>query len=199
MRLQNEDQEASRSMVGFTMFDARTGELQYFRDASGSLNGRTAMDLAERTFRRDDYVAGTPSLYNIYGQYTWIVPLMDKNDVLRQIMLVSARDENIYGYGETKREAFGAYQLEISSQSDEKVVPGEYTDMVEITAEIDRIYKWDKEDNVTIRFLLEGEDRIFTVNASSYPRALFLEPGDEVTISFMDTGEEVQAIEDLEQ
>ncbi|SER84040.1 hypothetical protein [Salipaludibacillus aurantiacus] len=198
MRLQSEGQEASRSMVGFTMFDTRTGELRYFRDASGSLNGRTAMDLAERTFRRDDYIGGTPSLYNIYGQYTWVVPLMDRNNVHRQTMLVNARDENIYGYGESKREAFGAYQLELSSRVDDDVVPGEYTEMVELTAEVERVYKWDREDNVTVRILLEGEDRIFTVNASSYPRAVFIEPGDEISISFIDTGEAVQAIEELD-
>lgn len=197
MRLRGEG-EASRSMVGFTMFDARTGELRYFRDASGSLSGRTAMDLAERTFRRDDYVAGNPSLYNIYGQYTWVVPLMDKNAVLRQIMLVNAKDENIYGYGETKREAFGAYQLELSSKVDDDVVPGEVTDLMELTATVDRVYKWDREDNVTVRILLEGDDRIFTVNASSYPRAVFIEPGDEITIRFLETGEEVQAIEELD-
>lgn len=198
MRLQSEGQEASVSMVGFTMFDARTGDLNYFRDASGMLNGRTAMNLGERTFRRDDYVAGTPSLYNIYGQYTWVVPLMDRNAVFRQVMFVSARDENVYGYGETKREALGAYQLELSSNTDDNIVPGEYTDMVEITAEVERVYKWDRDENVTIRLLLEGEDRIFTVNASSYPRAVFIEPGDEITISFMDSGEDVQAIEELE-
>ncbi|WP_280770245.1 hypothetical protein [Salipaludibacillus daqingensis] len=198
MRLQSDGQEASRSMVGFTLFNARSGELSYFRDASGSLNGRTAMDLAERTFRRDDYIAGTPSLYNIYGQYTWVTPLMDRNNVLRQIMLISASDENVYGHGETKREAFGAYQLEIASKTDDQVVPGEYTDMVEITATVERVYQWDREDNVTVRILLEGEERIFTVNASSYPRAVFIEAGDEITISFMDTGEDVQPIEELD-
>lgn len=198
MRLQNEGQEASNSMVGFTMFDARTGELNYFRDASGMLNGRTAMNLAERTFRRDDYVPGTPSLYNIYGQYTWVVPLMDRNSVFRQVMLVSARDENVYGHGETKRDAFNAYQLELSNNVDDDIVPGELTEMVEITAEVERVYQWDREDNVTIRLLLEGENRIFTVNASSYPRAIFIEPGDEITISFMDSGEDIQVIEELE-
>lgn len=197
MRLQGEG-EASRSMVGFTMFDARTGELRYFRDASGSLNGRTAMDLAERTFRRDDYVAGNPTLYNIYGQYTWVVPLMDRNAVLRQIMLVHAKDENVYGYGETKREAFGAYQLEISANIDDNIVPGELTELKEVTATVERVYKWDRDDNVTVRILLEGDRRIYTVNASSYPRSVFIEAGDEITIRFMDTGEDVQAIDELD-
>ncbi|WP_307323726.1 hypothetical protein [Evansella vedderi] len=197
MRLQGEG-TISQSMVGFTTFDARTGELHYFRDASGMLNGRTAMNLAERTFVRDDYVAGTPSLYNIYGQYTWVVPLMDRNSVLRQIMLVNGSSESVFGHGETKREAFSAYQLALSTRVDENVVPGEITDLVEITATVERVYKWDREDNVTVRLLIEGYDRIFTVNASAYPRAVFIEPGDEITISFMDTGEEVQAIEELD-
>ncbi|WP_257009979.1 hypothetical protein [Evansella halocellulosilytica] len=197
MRLRGSE-ETSNSMVGFTMFDARTGELKYFRDASGSLNGRTAMNLAERTFRRDDYVAGTPSLYNIYGQYTWVVPLMDRNNVLRQIMLVNARSENTYGYGETKREAFGAYQLELSTSVDDDVVPGELTDLTEITTTVERVYQWDREDNVTVRLLLEDHDRIFTVNASAYPRAVFIQPDDEITIRFVDSGEEVQPIEELE-
>lgn len=197
MRLRG-GEETSNSMVGFTMFDARTGELKYFRDASGSLNGRTAMNLAERTFRRDDYVAGTPSLYNIYGQYTWVVPLMDRNNVLRQIMLVNARSENTYGYGETKREAFGAYQLELSTSVDDDVVPGELTDLTEITTTVERVYQWDREDNVTVRLLLEDHDRIFTVNASAYPRAVFIQPDDEITIRFVDSGEEVQPIEELE-
>ncbi|UCZ55237.1 hypothetical protein LGQ02_04285 [Bacillus shivajii] len=197
MRLQT-GQEASNSMVGFTMFDARTGELRYFRDASGSLNGRTAMNLAERTFRRDDYVAGTPTLYNIYGQYTWVVPLMDRNSVLRQIMLVNASSEHIYGYGSTKREAFGAYQLELSTTVDDDMVPGELTDLKEITAMVERVYHWDREDNVTVRLLLEGYDRIFTVNSSSYPRSVFIESGDEITIKFIDSGEDIQPIEELE-
>ncbi|WP_078592462.1 hypothetical protein [Evansella clarkii] len=197
MRLRGEG-EASRSMVGFTMFDARTGELNYYRDASGSLNGRTAMDLAERTFRRDDYVAGTPTLYNIYDNYTWVVPLMDRNAVLRQIMLVNARSENVYGYGETKAEAFRAYQLSLSGAGDDDAQPGAVGDVIELTATVERVYKWDREDNVTVRLLLEGEDRIYTVNASSYPRAVFIEEGDEVTITFLDTGEEVQAIDELD-
>ncbi|MBU9710560.1 hypothetical protein [Evansella tamaricis] len=198
MRLTREGGEVSQSMVGFTMFDARTGELSYFRDASGMLNGRTAMNLAERTFVRDDYVAGTPSLYNVYGQYTWIVPLMDRNAVLRQIMLVNAASESIYGYGETKREAFGAYQLELAAKGDDDIVPGELLDLEELTGTVDRVYKWDREDNVTVRILLEGHERIFTVNASSYPRAVFIEPGDIITISFMDGGEDVQPIEELD-
>ncbi|ADI00285.1 hypothetical protein [Salisediminibacterium selenitireducens] len=197
-RLTGEGEETSRSMIGFTMFDARTGELRYFRDASGSLNGRVAMDLAERTFRRDDYVAGTPSLYNVYGQYTWVVPLMDRNSVLREIMLVNARDENVFGYGDTKREAFGAYQLELATRTDEDIVPGELTDLEEITATVERVYQWDREDSVTVRFLLEDFDRIFTVSSSSYPRAVFLEPGDTVRIEFMDGGEEIQPVEEFE-
>jgi hypothetical protein len=198
MRLQSEGQEASRSMVGFTMFDARTGDLRYFRDASGSLNGRTAMDLAERTFRRDDYVAGTPSLYNIYGQYTWVVPLMDRNSVLREIMLVNGQDENVYGYGETKQEAFNAYQLELSSEVDDEVVPGEFSDMEEETVIVERVYHWDREENVTVRLWMAGKERIFTLNASSHPTAVFIEPGDEITISYMDNNETVQPIEELE-
>ncbi|GEM_PF-2360902 len=198
MRLQNEGEEGSRSMVGFTMFDARTGDLRYFRDASGSLNGRTAMDLAERTFRRDDYVAGTPSLYNIYGQYTWVVPLMDRNSVLREIMLVNARDENIYGYGDTKQEAFNAYQLELSSEVDDDVVPGEFTDMVEETVIVERVYHWDREESVTVRLWLEDQDRIFTLSTNSHPTAVFLEPGDEITVGYMDNNETVQPIEEME-
>ncbi len=198
MRLTDEGEEGSRSMVGFTMFDARTGDLRYFRDASGMLNGRTAMDLAERTFRRDDYVAGTPSLYPIYGQYTWVVPLMDRNAVLREVMLVHAGDENVYGYGSTKREAFNAYQLELSTTVDDDVVPGELTDMVEEEKTIGRVYHWDREENVTVRIWFEGEDRIFTLNASSHPTAVFLEPGDDITIRYMDSGEAVQPIEEMD-
>ncbi|MDG5786057.1 hypothetical protein QA612_01045 [Evansella sp. AB-P1] len=197
MRLVGEGQN-SNSMVGFTMFDARTGELRYFRDASGMLNGRTAMNLAERTFVRDDYVAGAPTLYNIYGQYTWVVPLMDRNSVLRQIMLVNASSESVYGYGPTKRESFSAYSLALSSRIDDDVIPGEITDLVEITANVERVYKWDREDTVTVRILIEGYDRIFTINSSSYPRAVFIDEGDEITIRFMDTGEDVQPIEELE-
>ncbi|CAM3834053.1 hypothetical protein [Alkalicoccus chagannorensis] len=198
MRLQNEGEEASRSMVGFTMFDARTGELRYFRDASGMLNGRTAMDLAERTFRRDDYVAGTPSLYSIYGQYTWVVPLMDRNSVLREIMLVNASDENVYGYGDTKQEAFNAYQLELSSEVDGDVVPGEFTDLVEETVTVERVYHWDREESVTVRLWLEGEERIFTLGSSSHPEAVFIEPGDDISISYVDNNESVQPIEELD-
>ncbi|SES08942.1 tripartite tricarboxylate transporter TctB family protein [Salisediminibacterium halotolerans] len=198
MRLTDEGEEGSNSMIGFTMFNARTGELDYYRDASGALNGRTAMNLAERTFRRDDYVAGTPSLYNMYGQYTWIVPLMDRNNVLREIMLVNSSDENVYGYGSTKQEAFSDYQMELTTETDEDVVPGEYTDLIETEETVDRVYQWDREDSVTVRFTIEGSDTIYSVSSNSYPNAVFLESGDNVAIAYMDTGEEVQSLEEFE-
>lgn len=198
MRLTDDGEEGSNSMIGFTMFNARTGELDYYRDASGGLNGRTAMNLAERTFRRDDYVAGTPSLYNMYGQYTWIVPLMDRNNVLREIMLVNASDENIYGYGSNKQEAFNNYQLELTAKVDDEVVPGEYTDLIETEETVDRVYQWDREDGVTVRFTIEGSDTIYSVNSNSYPNAVFLESGDRIAITYMDTSEEVQSLEEFE-
>ena len=63
----------SGAMVSYSILNARTGKFTFFTEGNGLLNGKSAMNVAEKTFRANKYEAGTPILYtimvNLHGLY----------------------------------------------------------------------------------------------------------------------------------
>lgn len=192
------DEEESGSMVGYTMFNSRTGKLTYYTGANGMLNGRAATQVVEKTFREKQWRGANPILYNIYGEYTWLVPTLDSNGVLRQIVFVNARDEKVVGYGKSKQEALNQYQYAVTSdlQPDTDVAT-DRADIETISGKVESVHKTDRQDDVLIQFILEGEEPIFSVRSSQSPYTIFLEPGHRVKIEYINTGETAVAVKNL--
>ncbi|GGE50624.1 hypothetical protein GCM10011391_31730 [Pullulanibacillus camelliae] len=190
----------SGSMVGYSLLNARTGKLTFYKDANGSLNGKAAMNVAEKTFRAQKYSAGTPTLYMIYGQFTWVVPLMDSNDVFRDMMLINAKNEKVYSADETKRNLFDAYKYQLATRlTGDDTVPNDIAELKEHTGTITDVYKYQAEENTNVEFMIKGLDKVFVVSSENNPYVVFLNKGSKVKIKYVDTDETVTNVKDFER
>ncbi len=188
----------SGSMVGYSLINARSGKLTFYEEANGSLNGKSAINVAEKTFRAEKYEAGTPILYTIYGQFTWVVPLMDSNSVLRQIVLVNAKDEKIYSYSNEKSKLFNDYKYAIATLlKNDNTVPNNIADLKDLNGKISYVYKSEMEGSTVVRFMVEGDKRIFQVSSNDFPYSIFLDKGMDVNVKFIDTEETVVTVQEL--
>ncbi|MFS0661690.1 hypothetical protein AB1L07_22960 [Niallia alba] len=189
----------SGSMVGYSMINARTGALTFYTEANGSLNGKSAINVAEKTFRAQKYEAGTPLLYTIYGQFTWVVPLMDSNHVLREIMLINAKDEKVYSYSTEKTKLFNDYKYAlVTLLKNDKTVPNNIADQKTITGTVSYVYKSEVENSTIVKFMVEDNKTIFQVSSNDFPYSIFLEKGMEISVDYVDTDEVIVTVEKLE-
>ncbi|PKG25134.1 hypothetical protein [Niallia nealsonii] len=188
----------SGSMVGYSMMNARTGKLTFYTDANGSLNGKAAINVAEKTFRAEKYEAGTPLLYTIYGQFTWVVPLMDSNSVLREMMLVNAKDEKIYSHSNAKAKLFNDYKYALATQlKDDKSIPTDIANKKKTAGKISYVYKAEETNSTMVKFMLSGQNKIFQVSSTDFPYSIFIEKGMNVSIDYIDTEELVVSVDSL--
>ncbi|MBA4493087.1 hypothetical protein ACFO25_07615 [Paenactinomyces guangxiensis] len=188
----------SGSMVGYSLVNSRTGELTYYTGTNGILNGRTAMNVVEKTYREKQWKAASPVLYNIYGQYTWVISALDANGVLRKIALVNARDEKVIGAGDSKQEAFNTYQTAISIELDgDSATPSKDVVLTEKTGIVQAVYKATTTNDTIVQMLLEGNDKIFTLRSSKFPYAVFVEKGHRVKLKYLDTKETIVSVKEF--
>ncbi|WP_445505852.1 hypothetical protein [Niallia sp. 03091] len=188
----------SGSMVGYSLLNARTGKITFYTEANGSLNGKSAINVAEKTFRAEKYEAGTPLLYTIYGQFTWVVPLMDSNNVLREMMLVHAKDEKIYSYSNSKIKLFNDYKYALATQlKNDKTVPTDIANNKKATGTVRYVYKAEGQSSTVVKFMLDGQDTIFQVSSTDFPYSVFIEKGMKLSLDYIDTDEAIVSVEHL--
>ncbi|TMW72950.1 type II secretion system protein M [Alteribacter natronophilus] len=188
---------SGNTMVGFSMVNARTGEMTYYggQEARGILNGNAARDRVDRAFERERWVGTQPVLYSIYGQYTWVVPVVDRNNGFQKIALVHADSGRVVS-ADSRREVFNEYQNLLATGLDPDMdIPTDLADEVEETLTVERVTQSTDEGGTIVMILFEERNQIFTVPVNRSQLALFIEPGDELLVEYIDTGENMIAIQ----
>lgn len=187
----------SGAMVGYSLLNTRTGRMTYYNDVSGLLNGKSAMNVAEKTFKQNKYQAGIPNLYTIYNQPTWVVPLMDANDVLREIMLVNAGNENVYSAEINKPALFDNYKYALATKlGDDGIASNHPSQVKALAGAVTHVYQFqDAQSRQTIsEFMIKGSKKIFEVSSKNNPYTVFIKEGDAVSIEYIDTQETVSSV-----
>jgi len=187
----------SGAMVGYSMLNTRTGRITYYSSANGLLNGKSAMNVAEKTFKQNKYEAGIPNLYTIYGQETWVVPLMDSNNVLRELMLIHAKNENVYSAETDKRTLFDNYKYAVATKlGGDSATPTNKALIKKLSGEVTQVYKYQDDDShqTVIQFMIDGSQKIFTVTSGQNPYSVFMKVGDKVSVDYIETDEIVSAV-----
>ncbi|MEB6548681.1 DUF1624 domain-containing protein [Heyndrickxia sporothermodurans] len=185
----------SGSMVSYSILNARTGKFTFYTEGNGLLNGKSAMNVAEKTFRANKYEAGTPILYTIYGQFTWVVPLMDSNHVFRQMMLINAKDEKVYSTGDTKRSLFDDYKYAIATKlGKDETTPTDKALLKSQKGIVSHVYKAETDRGTAVKFMIKGNDKIFVVQSTDFPYSIFIEKGMSVEFNYIDTEETIASV-----
>lgn len=182
--------EGVDSMLGYSLTNARTGQATYYTgnlDAS-YMDSQGNLQIIEKKFIEKKWSGEMPVLYNFYGEASWLTAVLDSNGFLQNYFIVSAANPEISVYAPTPKEALKLYKtalsrggstVEGSSQAEEKNVSGKVL----------RVYKERLGDYTVVSLLLNNGEN-FLVSSETEPLAIYLQEGDDVILTYGDTGEQ---------
>jgi hypothetical protein len=166
------------SMTGFTYTDSRTGTMTYYTSSGGEFNSSAAeRSVAANTLVRQGRLQPTqPILYGIFGQNTWVVPVVADNGKYQSLALVQAAGGHVVvgnpSATSPAADAFANYQSFLGDRA--LGVGGGLAHPVSGT--IDR-YAF---ASGRLYFTLRERRGVFTMIDPADPAALLARPGDRV-------------------
>ncbi|WML48539.1 hypothetical protein RCG23_25525 [Neobacillus sp. PS3-34] len=178
----------SDTMVGFAMMNARNGKIDYYENVSG-VSGSDAKGVSQKgTLKAEDLKGNVRGLFQIYGQPTWLVSLEDKSGVYRYTAFVNVKDAQVYAYAKDVNEALNNYETAIATgMTGQNASASKDAKESVISGSVVSVYKREVKDKTMVQFLLDNSDKIFTVTASEYPYAMFIETGHRLNLTYIDT------------
>lgn len=189
--------EGVDSMLGYSITNSRTGKATYYTGnlEDSYMDSQGVLDIIEKKFIEKKWVGKMPILYNFYGEASWLTPVLDANGFLQNYFIVSAANPEISVYAVTPNEALRQYKTVLqrgggtvdgSSKAEEKQINGTVV----------RVYKEKSGDFTLISFLLDNGLN-FIVSSEKAPLAVYLQPGDVVNMSYLDTGEQFLPVKEV--
>lgn len=186
------------SALGYSLIHARTGELTYYSGEknSGIMDSEGAKQIVNKEFPEKKWEGYMPVLYNIDGNPTWVVNVLDPNGLHKQYAYIKANDSDFVVFGNTASETLDAYRMALLQR------PGnvEATDDAVLenrSGSVARVLVTSTEQGQAVQFLLQNDKTIYTVNASKFPHAIFLQPNDEIEAEILVIDDNNATIETL--
>ncbi|ASN06927.1 DNA-binding protein [Virgibacillus necropolis] len=171
------------SALGYTLINARTGDLTYYNSKknSGIMDSTGAKEIVDKEFPEKNWKGSMPVLYNIDGNPTWIVNVLDPNGLFKKYAYIKASDSDFVVFGDTARETLEAYRLQLLQDPSNVSSSGE-TPLQKRSGEVNRVLVTTQNNGQVVQFLLKGDKTIYTITAGKAPLALFLQAGDNVQL-----------------
>lgn len=190
--------EGVDSMLGYSLTHGRTGEAVYYTGnlEESYMDSQGALAIIEKKFIEKEWQGVMPILYNFYGEASWLTPVLDSNGFLQNYFIVSAANPEISVYGSTPNEALRMYKtaltrggssVEGSSNAEQKTVKGNVL----------RVYKERVGDFTIVSFLLNTGQN-FVVSSQNVPLAIYLQEGDQVVLTYYNTGEMFLPVKEMQ-
>lgn len=189
--------EGVDSMLGYSLTNARTGEATYYTGnlEESYMDSRGALEIIEKKFIEKKWQGEMPILYNFYGEASWLSGVLDSNGFLQNYFIVSAANPEISAYASTPNEALKLYKTALS-RGGSTVDGTSNAEQANVIGKVSRVYKERVNDFTVVSFLLEtGEN--FIVSTETAPLAIYIEPGDTVSILYLATGEQFLPVKDV--
>ncbi|MFL1994692.1 hypothetical protein VYF65_000123 [Lysinibacillus irui] len=189
--------EGVDSMLGYCLTNARTGEATYYTGNldSSYMDSQGNLQIIEKKFIEKKWTGEMPVLYNFYGEASWLTAVLDSNGFLQNYFIVSAANPEISVYATTPKEALKLYKTALS-RGGNTVDGSSNAEEKQASGKVLRVYKERLGDFTTVSFLLNNGEN-YLVSAETEPLAIYLQEGDEVIITYGDTGEQFLPVRSL--
>ncbi|MEK5078999.1 hypothetical protein MKX73_08690 [Solibacillus sp. FSL W7-1436] len=190
--------EGVDSMLGYALTHARTGEATYYTGnlEESYMDSQGALEIIEKKFIEKEWEGEMPILYNFYGEASWLSAVLDANGFLQNYFIVSAANPEISAFGTTPNEALRLYKTALS-RGGSTVDGTSNAEEAKATVKVVRVYKERVGDFTIVSFLANtGEN--FIVSTEVAPFAIYLQEGDQATITYAKTGEDFQPVKSLQ-
>ncbi|GAE94053.1 hypothetical protein JCM21714_3184 [Gracilibacillus boraciitolerans JCM 21714] len=101
------------SALGYTLIHARTGELTYYNGEknNGIMDSEGAKQIVNKEFPEKRWEGYMPVLYNVDGNPTWVVNVLDPNGLHKQYAYIKANDSDFVVFGDTANQTLDAYRM----------------------------------------------------------------------------------------
>ncbi|WP_053219724.1 DNA-binding protein [Virgibacillus senegalensis] len=179
------------SALGYTLINARTAELTYYngKNNNGIMDSKGAKQIVNKEFPEKNWEGSMPILYNVDGNPTWIVNVLDPNGLFKQYAYIKANDSDFVVFGETAQETLAAYRMQLAQETSNPEA-SEDVELETISGEVNRSLVTSTSSGQSVQFILNDDTTIYTVNASKAPLAIFLQQGDrvEMEVKIRDNG-----------
>ena len=170
------DKTGSDSALGYSMINARTGKLTFYR-ANNIMDSDGAKNNANQDYKAQQWKAYMPILYNVNSHPTWVMTILDSTHAIRGYYYLDASDQSVYGTGSTPTSALDAFrQALVNNGSVAGNTNSAKTKAVKGT--VDRVAVVSNQNKVM--FTLKGSKTIYTVNTNDFNFANLVRPNDKV-------------------
>ncbi|UOQ85363.1 DNA-binding protein [Gracilibacillus salinarum] len=179
------------SALGYTLIDARSGELTYYGGEmnNGIMDSEGAKQIVNKEYPEKKWEGYMPVLYNVDGNPTWIVNVLDPNGLHKQYAYIKANDSDFVVFGDTAKETLDAYRMALLQAPGNVGSTGD-VETESVSGEVNRVLVTSTDQGQVVQFLLTDNRTIYSVNASKAPMAIFLKQGDRINaeVRVLDNG-----------
>lgn len=127
------------SNIGVILANERTCEIKYYEIAGA--DEASAMAAAEGEVQQYGYTASFPSIINVNGEATYIMVLVDANNIVKEYAMVNVANYSKVVVAETQEEVFAAYAKKMG-----------FTDLIDDTIEVSAI----EEEPENVNYITES-------------------------------------------
>ena len=137
-----------------------------------------AKENADQNYKAQQWHASMPILYNINGQPTWVMTILDSSHAIRGYYYLDAKDQSISGNGNNPTDALDDFrQALVNNNATAKNTPNVHQQSISGT--VDRCAVITNKNKVM--FTLQNSKTIYTINTDDFPKANLLRTGDNVS------------------
>lgn len=171
-----------QSIVGFVLMNQRTKETRFY-SVTGAVES-SAQSSAEGQVQNLGYKATFPLLLNIADQPTYFVALKDDSGLVKKYALVNVQKYQIVAIGDTVSECQKNYQALLRTNG-----VGEQQEAAaakKATGKIQKIAQTVQDGNSHFYVVLEGDSRLYDVDAAKFLEFLRYDVGNTVTLEYVE-------------
>lgn len=189
--------EGVDSMLGYALTDGRTGEATYYTGnlEESYMDSQGALQIIEKKFIEKKWSGEMPVLYNFYGEASWLTPVLDSNGFLQNYFIVSAANPEISVYGTTPNEALKLYKTALQ-RGGSSVDGSADAEEAKTAVTVARVFK-ERVGDFTLISILAEDGRNFLVSSEAVPLSIYIQEGDKLSITYLETGELFLPVKEL--
>lgn len=169
------------SVTGYVYANTRTGKITISSETANAMTPKRAKQLAVNKLRQTKWRATMPLLYLIDQKQTWIVSMVDSQNVFQKYVYIKADGNglnNTIAIGDNADEALFNYRILFTGET--TTAKNESSRRITKTGIIERVNRYN-EDNV--RFTFKGQKIVYNISVKRDANSIFLEPNDKIKVT----------------
>ncbi|HEY7023320.1 MAG TPA: hypothetical protein VH349_19525 [Ktedonobacterales bacterium] len=191
--------QTDRSSTGVVLFNTRENAGTLYPLTGIGVSDDVVKTITSNPSNIRNYGVGSLQLYQIYGEPTWVATFVRDSDIgqiFQGVGIVDARHltGNNVIMASTKSAALAQYAQWLAGNNTQGQGPTATAKKVDVEGKVERISSAIQDGTTVYYLLLEGQQRIFLASLNLSAKLPLVQPGDQVKVTYLDTGQGVETL-----